>query len=140
MKLESTIIPGCYEIEFTSRQDTRGSFVKTFHATVFRELGLESGFSEGFYSVSHQNVLRGMHFQLPPADAAEVPATPPPDVFAPDDHQKRILMGIGSEGANLDGIIARSELPAEVVMRELTMMTLRGMVKRVDGQTYIRKS
>ena len=72
MKLQDTIIPGCYKIEFISREDARGSFVKTFQTTAFRELGLESGFSEGFYSVSHQNVLRGMHFQLPPADGAKL--------------------------------------------------------------------
>jgi dTDP-4-dehydrorhamnose 3,5-epimerase len=72
MKLSKTKIPGCYEIGFTSRTDARGSFVKTFHTTAFRELGLESGFSEGFYSVSHQNVLRGMHFQLPPIDGAKL--------------------------------------------------------------------
>lgn len=72
MKLQGTEIPGCYEIEFISREDARGSLVKTFHATAFRELGLESGFSEGFYSVSHRNVLRGMHFQLPPADGAKL--------------------------------------------------------------------
>lgn len=72
MKLESTIIPGCYEIEFTSREDARGAFVKTFQATAFRELGLETSFSEGCYSVSHRNVLRGMHFQLPPADGAKL--------------------------------------------------------------------
>jgi dTDP-4-dehydrorhamnose 3,5-epimerase len=72
MKLSKTTIPGCYELEFISREDARGSFVKTFHTTAFRELGLESGFSEGFYSVSHQNVLRGMHFQLPPMDGAKL--------------------------------------------------------------------
>jgi dTDP-4-dehydrorhamnose 3,5-epimerase len=72
MKLSKTTIPGCFEIEFTARNDLRGSFVKTFHATAFRELGLESGFSEGFYSVSHQNVVRGMHFQLPPMDGAKL--------------------------------------------------------------------
>jgi dTDP-4-dehydrorhamnose 3,5-epimerase-like enzyme len=72
MKLQDTKIPGCYKIEFISREDARGSFVKTFHATAFRELGLESGFSEGFYSISNKNVLRGMHFQLPPADGTKL--------------------------------------------------------------------
>ena len=72
MKLSKTEIPGCYQIEFTARNDFRGSFVKTFHATAFRELGLESAFNEGFYSVSHQNVVRGMHFQLPPKDGAKL--------------------------------------------------------------------
>lgn len=72
MKLHATIIPGCYEIEFAPRLDTRGSFVKAFQATAFRELGLEAGFAESYYSVSQPNVLRGMHFQLPPCDGAKL--------------------------------------------------------------------
>jgi predicted Rossmann fold nucleotide-binding protein DprA/Smf involved in DNA uptake len=37
----------------------------------------------------------------------------------------------------LDTIIARTQLPAELVMQSLTMLTLRGVVKRVDGQNYV---
>lgn len=72
MKLQSTSIPGCFAITFNAFQDSRGSFVKTFRATSFRELGLESAFTEGFYSTSAEGVLRGMHFQLPPADGAKL--------------------------------------------------------------------
>jgi dTDP-4-dehydrorhamnose 3,5-epimerase len=72
MKLHETIIPGCFEIEYISREDARGSFVKTFHSTAFREMGLEADFLESFFSYSHRNVLRGMHFQLPPADGAKL--------------------------------------------------------------------
>ncbi len=72
MKLHKTIVPGCYRIDLIPREDARGSFVKTFHATAFREMGLESGFLEAFYSVSRQNVLRGMHFHLPPSDGAKL--------------------------------------------------------------------
>jgi dTDP-4-dehydrorhamnose 3,5-epimerase len=48
--------------------DQRGDFVKTFHETALRELGLPFEIKEEFYSTSHKNVVRGMHFQLPPAD------------------------------------------------------------------------
>lgn len=72
MKLHRTLIPGCYQIDLTPREDARGCLVKTFHATAFREMGLEAGFLEVFYSTSRQNVLRGMHFQLPPADGAKL--------------------------------------------------------------------
>ncbi len=72
MRLHPTTIPGCFEVEYIARLDTRGSFVKTFQSTAFRELGLESSFTESFFSVSQQNVLRGMHFQLPPADGAKL--------------------------------------------------------------------
>ncbi len=47
--------------------DLRGSFIKTFHAPMFAAAGLgEFVPQEEFYSTSHRNVLRGMHFQTPP--------------------------------------------------------------------------
>ena len=52
--------------------DIRGTFVKTFHAPALREAGLEFTPQEEFFSISHRNVLRGMHFQLPPADHIKV--------------------------------------------------------------------
>lgn len=37
-----------------------------FNCDYFKEHGLETDFQELYYSVSHKNVIRGMHFQLPP--------------------------------------------------------------------------
>ncbi|MGA2582262.1 MAG: DNA-processing protein DprA [Tepidisphaeraceae bacterium] len=54
------------------------------------------------------------------------------------DRQQQVLTGIGLDPISVDGIIARCELPAEIVMQELTMMTLRGVVKRVDGHSFVR--
>ena len=53
-------------------QDQRGSFVKTYHVDSFQELGLDFTPKEEFYSISHKGVIRGMHFQTPPADHAKV--------------------------------------------------------------------
>jgi dTDP-4-dehydrorhamnose 3,5-epimerase len=72
MKLKATAIPGCFEIEYINRSDPRGSFVKTYQSKAFRELGLEASFAESFYSTSGTDVLRGMHFQMPPADGAKL--------------------------------------------------------------------
>jgi dTDP-4-dehydrorhamnose 3,5-epimerase len=72
MKLVYTCIPGCYEIEFTAHQDARGSFINTSSVSRFRELGLETNFVETCHSISHANVLRGMHLQLPPACQAKL--------------------------------------------------------------------
>jgi dTDP-4-dehydrorhamnose 3,5-epimerase len=47
-------------------KDSRGIFVKTFHAPDFLAAGLELNPREEFFSVSCRNVIRGMHFQLPP--------------------------------------------------------------------------
>jgi len=64
-------IPGCYEIQLPVCSDARGSFVKTIASSQFAERELETGFVETFYTVSGENVLRGMHLQLPPADHAK---------------------------------------------------------------------
>jgi dTDP-4-dehydrorhamnose 3,5-epimerase len=65
-------MPGCFKMDFAKRPDERGSFVKSFQSSVFTELGIESDFVETFYTRSHANVIRGMHFQLPPGDGAKL--------------------------------------------------------------------
>ncbi|GAB4031158.1 MAG: dTDP-4-dehydrorhamnose 3,5-epimerase [Elusimicrobiota bacterium] len=65
MKIKK-LLKDAYEIIPEIRGDERGIFVKTFNADIFRENRLETAFAEEYYSVSHKNVLRGMHFQLPP--------------------------------------------------------------------------
>ena len=65
-------MPGSYELIFANSMDDRGHFVKTYEAHEFIELGLETDFVEEYYSRSYQNVLRGMHFQLPPHDHAKM--------------------------------------------------------------------
>jgi len=64
---KTTSIPGCFEIIPTIRKDPRGMFIKIFHAPEFKALGLDSDFREEYYSVSKKGVLRGLHFQKPPA-------------------------------------------------------------------------
>ena len=67
-----TGIDGCLELRCQQFRDVRGSFVKTFSRSSFAKLGLETDFVESFYTVSEARVLRGMHFQLPPADHAKL--------------------------------------------------------------------
>ena len=61
-------LAGCFEVQPKVIEDTRGRFVKVFHAPAFAAAGLATDFAEEYYSVSHKNVIRGMHFQLPPMD------------------------------------------------------------------------
>lgn len=68
MKISELDIPGCFIIESKKFQDNRGSFVKTFHKEIYKEQKLIFDFAEEFYSISHKNVVRGMHFQTPPED------------------------------------------------------------------------
>jgi len=66
MKVVETNILGCYEVYPLDLKDYRGRFVKPFHRDDFREAGLALEIKEEYYSVSKKNVLRGLHFQLPP--------------------------------------------------------------------------
>jgi dTDP-4-dehydrorhamnose 3,5-epimerase len=66
--ISPTSIPGCLEIRPRIHKDHRGHLIKVFQKEAFREMGLCTDFSEDFYSVSRHGVLRGLHFQAPPAD------------------------------------------------------------------------
>jgi dTDP-4-dehydrorhamnose 3,5-epimerase len=72
MELTETPLPGCYLVRCDIMEDERGRFVKTYHDGRFAELGLRTDWREEYYSVSAQGVLRGMHFQIPPADHAKL--------------------------------------------------------------------
>lgn len=68
MKTEDTPFAGLKVLGNFVSPDARGLFVKTFNAAQFQAAGLAFEVRESYYSVSHRNVLRGMHFQLPPHD------------------------------------------------------------------------
>lgn len=67
-ELKASKISGCFELQPKVFKDTRGRFVKVFHEQAFAAHGLETDFAEEYYSVSYKDVIRGMHFQLPPMD------------------------------------------------------------------------
>ncbi len=71
-QIVQTSLPGLAVLQPRIFLDLRGSFVKTFHAGLFRELGIEFHPVEEFFSVSRKHVVRGMHFQLPPEDHAKL--------------------------------------------------------------------
>jgi dTDP-4-dehydrorhamnose 3,5-epimerase/CDP-3, 6-dideoxy-D-glycero-D-glycero-4-hexulose-5-epimerase len=68
MKKIETGFEGFYLIEGNIFNDSRGLFLKTFNQSIFSDLGLETDYKERYYSKSHKNVIRGMHFQTPPFD------------------------------------------------------------------------
>lgn len=68
MRLVPCKISGCFQIYPDISRDSRGNFVKVFHQDLFAEHGLCNYFPEVYYSTSTKNVVRGMHFQLPPDD------------------------------------------------------------------------
>lgn len=72
LKISPTEFLGCWDINFSPFVDHRGSFVKIFHSTAFTEMGIEVTWREQFWSTSGKGVLRGFHFQSPPADHAKL--------------------------------------------------------------------
>jgi len=52
--------------------DLRGSFVKTFNDSLFQSWGIHFELKESYYSISNQDVIRGMHFQHPPHQHAKI--------------------------------------------------------------------
>ena len=63
---KDTTIHGCYLIKGNRFKDERGSFDKLFSHDLFESLGIDFCIREIFLSTSRANVLRGMHFQVPP--------------------------------------------------------------------------
>ena len=72
MELRATPLDGCLELVCPNFTDARGRFVKTFRADQFRQHGLRTDWQEEYFSVSARHVLRGMHFQVPPAAHAKL--------------------------------------------------------------------
>jgi len=68
MKFQETTLKGVYVIDNFNASDNRGHFVKTFNKNLFEENNIIFDIRESYYSSSEKNVIRGMHFQLPPHD------------------------------------------------------------------------
>lgn len=66
MRAKHELLPGAWRITLGAHTDARGSFVKTFSHSALASEGLAFKAAEEYFSVSRRNVVRGMHFQLPP--------------------------------------------------------------------------
>ena len=72
--------------------DNRGSFIKTFQDSFFKEAGIDFDLKESYFSVSHKDVIRGMHFQLPPHHHAKI-------VFCPHGAILDVLVDLRKQSA-----------------------------------------
>lgn len=67
MRLTRTLIPDVCILEPKVFDDERGYFFESFNQKVFNQLiGEEIQFVQDCHAKSQKNVLRGLHFQLPP--------------------------------------------------------------------------
>ena len=65
-------IEGAYLIKNFEYEDQRGGFVKCFSEESYRAENINFQVKEVYYSISHANVIRGMHFQKPPHNHAKL--------------------------------------------------------------------
>jgi dTDP-4-dehydrorhamnose 3,5-epimerase len=72
MTISNCNIPEVKLISQFRHNDARGAFVKTFHDADFKNGGIDFTLQESFYSTSHKNVLRGMHYHEAPYDHAKI--------------------------------------------------------------------
>ena len=71
------------------------------------------------------------------APASDAPAAPP-DVVVLTDTQRYVLACLGTEPKSVDAVVDVTGLDVSTVMRELTLLGLKGVVKRASGQGYVR--
>jgi dTDP-4-dehydrorhamnose 3,5-epimerase len=73
MKAEKIIFEGLHIIEPPIFRDERGYFFESFNKNRFEELtGFQKEFVQDNQSLSNKNVLRGLHFQMPPFAQAKL--------------------------------------------------------------------
>lgn len=67
MRLTRLAIPDVALIDLVRHGDARGFFEESWRASRFRALGLDVEFVQDNLARSSRGVLRGLHYQLPPA-------------------------------------------------------------------------
>lgn len=67
-----SILNGAFVITLPAFYDDRGSFIKSFHTSTLEEQGVNFELKESYFSLSKKDVIRGMHFQIPPHHHAKV--------------------------------------------------------------------
>ncbi len=69
---KSLPLPGAFLITLPAFNDDRGSFIKAFQHSFFEKENIRFDLKESYFSLSAENVIRGMHFQLPPYQHAKI--------------------------------------------------------------------
>jgi dTDP-4-dehydrorhamnose 3,5-epimerase len=72
MEIKTTEFEGLLVLQNRPLTDDRGLFLKLFNYDFFRNSKLDADFKEFYYSTSNKNVIRGMHFQVPPYHHAKL--------------------------------------------------------------------
>ena len=67
-------------------------------------------------------------------------AVSPPMNVGMSERQQTIFAQMEVDPINVDVLVERTALPAHVVLQELTFLTLKGHVRRIDGQNFARRA
>ncbi len=62
-EVHKTTIEGLWRVVPFCAEDIRGLFIKDYAKEVFEQYGITHDLQEVFYTVSHQGVIRALHFQ-----------------------------------------------------------------------------
>ena len=71
-RFEPLAIPDVVLVRPTRHEDQRGYFEETYRRSAFAEAGIVADFVQDNFARSRRNVLRGLHYQLPPAAQAKL--------------------------------------------------------------------
>ncbi len=66
MQIEKTKLDGVVILTPKVFQDERGFFTETYNSKTLHDIGIDTVFKQDNHSRSVKNVIRGLHFQLPP--------------------------------------------------------------------------
>src|SRR5690606_4339789 len=75
-KFKALPLSGAFQINLPNFSDDRGSFVKIFTEPDFLDEHIDFEVRESYYSFSKKNVIRGMHFQMPPNEHSKIVCCP----------------------------------------------------------------
>jgi DNA processing protein len=94
---------------------------------------------EGLGPVPHGAIEPGLFPDEAPVPNPGLVVEAPTSTAALTERQSLVLTHLSADPTSVDAIIERTELPAHVVLQELTFLSLKGQVRRVDGQTFARR-
>lgn len=111
MQFERDLLPGVRLVSLRRLEDARGSFVKTYSRQLFDAHGEPFDLREEFYSLSRKDVVRGLHFQVPPRAHAKI-------VYCAAGAVLDVLVDLraGAGQGRVASIVLRGDAPALLVI------------------------
>ena len=107
MRIISTEIPEVKEIRPVRHHDPRGFFSEIFRDSVLRENGIDAPFVQENHSLSvDRGVVRGLHFQSPPAGQAKLVRVASGSIF---DVAVDIRIGSPTYGRHVGVVLSAAE-------------------------------